>query len=382
LATVAVLAVLLHPLPARAAAYTVSNTNDSGAGSLRQAILDANANAGTDTISFSIPGTGVRIISPTSALPAITEAVTIDGTTEATAAGQSGTYTTPLVEIAGTSAGAGVSGITLNASNSTIRALIVTRFGGHGIDVSGNNNALLGNYVGTDGTSALGNTQAGIYLRTTSAGNRIGGTVATHANLIANNGGDGIRADGTGTNNAFLGNAIRDNGEQGIDLGAAGVTANDAGDGDGGANDLQNFPVITAAGTDGARVVVSGSINTTATTTVRVELFVTDVAAAGNGEGRTLLGHAVVITDGSGNGRFVASFDVAVTAGQYVTATATMMGFGGTFASTSEFGCDEEPRTRRERRGRGGAVRGGRHPRLVARGLRVAGRPGGQRDRP
>ena len=51
----------------------VTNTNDSGAGSLRQAILDANANAATtETISFNIPGAGVRTITPLSPLPTIT----------------------------------------------------------------------------------------------------------------------------------------------------------------------------------------------------------------------------------------------------------------------------------------------------------------------
>lgn len=35
-----------------AATFTVTNTNDTGAGSLRQAVLDANASAGSDTIVF------------------------------------------------------------------------------------------------------------------------------------------------------------------------------------------------------------------------------------------------------------------------------------------------------------------------------------------
>ena len=52
--------------------YTVTNTSNTGAGSLRQAITDANAHAGADTINFNIAGTGVHTITPTSALPAIT----------------------------------------------------------------------------------------------------------------------------------------------------------------------------------------------------------------------------------------------------------------------------------------------------------------------
>ena len=44
--------------------FVVTNTADSGAGSLRQAILDANANSGADVINFNITGTGVHTISP------------------------------------------------------------------------------------------------------------------------------------------------------------------------------------------------------------------------------------------------------------------------------------------------------------------------------
>jgi hypothetical protein len=44
---------------AGAATYTVLNTNDSGAGSLRQAITAANLDAISDTIAFNIPGSGL-----------------------------------------------------------------------------------------------------------------------------------------------------------------------------------------------------------------------------------------------------------------------------------------------------------------------------------
>ena len=62
--------------------YTVTNTNDSGAGSLRQAILDANANPGADTIVFAIPGAGVHTIVLTTWLPNATDSVTVDGYTQ------------------------------------------------------------------------------------------------------------------------------------------------------------------------------------------------------------------------------------------------------------------------------------------------------------
>lgn len=65
-----------------ATTYTVINTNDSGAGSLRQSIEDANANSGPDTIEFGISGAGPHTIAPLTGLPTITDPVVIDGYTQ------------------------------------------------------------------------------------------------------------------------------------------------------------------------------------------------------------------------------------------------------------------------------------------------------------
>ena len=59
------------------ATFTVTNTNDSGAGSLRQAILDANAAGGADVIVFSLSANST--ITLASDLPKITQDLTIDG---------------------------------------------------------------------------------------------------------------------------------------------------------------------------------------------------------------------------------------------------------------------------------------------------------------
>ena len=67
---------------ANAASFVVTNIDDQGQGSLRQAILDANANLGADDITFAIPASGAQTISPQSPLPAITEQVSIDATTQ------------------------------------------------------------------------------------------------------------------------------------------------------------------------------------------------------------------------------------------------------------------------------------------------------------
>src|SRR5436190_6264800 len=92
--------------------FTVINTNDSGAGSLRQAILDANTNLGLDTICFNIPGSGVHTISLTSALPPIADPVFIDGYTQPANGGAAASQNTLavgdnavlLIELNGTSA--------------------------------------------------------------------------------------------------------------------------------------------------------------------------------------------------------------------------------------------------------------------------------------
>jgi hypothetical protein len=62
----------------------VSNTNDSGGGSLRQAILDANANANSQVaVAFQLPGSCPQTIALQSPLPDITNGVRIDGYTQA-----------------------------------------------------------------------------------------------------------------------------------------------------------------------------------------------------------------------------------------------------------------------------------------------------------
>ncbi len=82
-----------------AATFTVTNTADTGAGSLREALTDANGAAGPHTIEFNIPGGGVHTISPATPLPqiVIVEGITIDGTS------QPGYTNAPLIETASSS---------------------------------------------------------------------------------------------------------------------------------------------------------------------------------------------------------------------------------------------------------------------------------------
>src|SRR5829696_7887106 len=107
--------------------FTVTNTNDSGAGSLRQAILYSNDTPGADTIKFDIPGSGVHTISPVSPLPEITEAVSIDGYSQPGAQPNQkavGSDAVLKIELSGAEA-MGAEGLEIGASNSTVKGLVI-----------------------------------------------------------------------------------------------------------------------------------------------------------------------------------------------------------------------------------------------------------------
>ncbi|HMB03892.1 MAG TPA: right-handed parallel beta-helix repeat-containing protein, partial [Isosphaeraceae bacterium] len=168
--------------------FTLINTNNSGRGSLRQAILNANAVPGLNTIDFSIPGAGVHSIALTSALPPITDPVTIDGTT------QPGFQGKPIVVLDGRGAGLNADGLTIDGGNSTVKGLVIQGFDGAGVvlEVQGGD-AVEGNYIGTDatGTSAAPNNQGVVILGTSN--NRIGGTTLGRRNVISGNTSAGIQ---------------------------------------------------------------------------------------------------------------------------------------------------------------------------------------------
>lgn len=182
----------------------VTNDNNHGPGSLRDAILNANANDGKDTITFNIPGAGVKVISLTTALPEITDPVVIDGTTQPGYAGS------PLIELDGTLT-AGASGLVIKQGGSTVKGLVIGNFSsGNGIWLNNcSNNVIQGNYIGVDaaGTTAQPNT-TGILLFS-SSNNLMGGTTAAARNVISGNSSSGIVIGGTG--NTIQGNFIGTN---------------------------------------------------------------------------------------------------------------------------------------------------------------------------
>src|SRR5207247_4296205 len=103
------------------------------------------------------------------------------------------------------------------------------------------------------------------------------------------------------------------------------VTANDTRDVDNGANNLQNFPVLTSASNSGGNTtVVQGTFNSERTKSYRIDFYATATCnASGYGEGQTPIGSTTVTTDSNGNATFAATLPVAVPAGHVITATAT-----------------------------------------------------------
>ena len=191
--------------------FVVMNTNDSGPGSLRQAIFNANANPGLDTIAFAIPGAGMHTISPTSPLPNITDPVVIDGYTQPGSSPNTlanGDNAVLLIELNG-SVRVGTDGLTIAAGSSTVRGLVINSFNSAGIIVLGGGDVIAGNFIGTDttGTTALGNAGGGVII--SAANNTVGGTTPGAGNVISGNTGDGLEVNGSGATGAVVqGNII------------------------------------------------------------------------------------------------------------------------------------------------------------------------------
>jgi Right handed beta helix region len=242
------------------ATFSVTNTNDSGAGSLRQAILDANGSAGADSITFAI-GTGPQTIAPTSALPTITDLVTIDGTT------QPGFSGAPIIELSGASAPADNAGLHITAGSSTVRGLVINRFVSSGAAVNspdgeaihletGDGNVIEGNHLGTDiaGAADLGN-HTGVHISGSSTSNRIGGAAADARNIISGNNRFAIYHGGLSTasviENNFIG--LNRSGNAAV-ANATGINFNNGGDG----STIRNNMI---SGNTGAAIIVGFSEN-------------------------------------------------------------------------------------------------------------------------
>ncbi len=204
---------------ADAATFTVTSTADSGAGTLRRAINDANAAAGADRLAFAIAGAGVHTITPLTPLPVIAGKTDLDGLSQAgSAAPTAGAPAVLRIAIDGSNL---QRAIDLGASDSRIRGLAVHSAQSDGIVIEGSRNVVSANHVGLDagGSVPLGSWTSGIKV-IGGGNNRIGGPAPAARNAIGANrtgiwleGGNasvvegnriGTTADGlTGTNTAY-----------------------------------------------------------------------------------------------------------------------------------------------------------------------------------
>jgi hypothetical protein len=193
------LALLFAAAAGRAATFTVTTTADSGAGSLRQAILDANASPGADTINFNIPGPGVHTIVLTTWLPNATDVLTVDGYTQP----GSSPNTLPLAQ--GTNAVLNVeidgSAVTLapcwsyQADGGLIRGLVINHCPDGSIYTI-NSLTVTGNFLGTSpaGTPVNGVAQQFGFFALGTLGNEtpitvnVGGPNPADRNLISGSG--------------------------------------------------------------------------------------------------------------------------------------------------------------------------------------------------
>lgn len=198
-------------------------------------------------------------------------------------------------------------------------------------------NSIQGNFIGTmaDGVSALGNQWHGIEILNYGSHNVVGGRTRGAANRIAfaqTAGYDGIRVRDGCLGNRIQGNGIFSNSGLGIDLGVDGVTPNDPGDQDVGANMLQNFPVLTSA-KGRYLTTVRGSLDSMPNGLYELDFYVTPVAdPTGYGEGQTWIGRTLVTTDGRGYAGFAAILTNGTPVSGFVSATVT-----DASGNTSEF---------------------------------------------
>jgi hypothetical protein len=196
------LAILISlPASARAAIYTVTSDADSGPGTLRDAITQANASTGVaDTINFAIaPLGGLKTINLLSPLPAITDSLEILGDTQSGSVQNTmavGSNAVLNIELNGAGAGAAI-GLRCSTINyCTFRGLVINRFqeGGIRIDAAARG-GIFGCFIGTNaaGTTALGNINYGVLiLDSTTLGSNVGGITPAERNVISGNSGTGV----------------------------------------------------------------------------------------------------------------------------------------------------------------------------------------------
>lgn len=345
---------------------------------LRAAIAEANANASLSDITFDIPTSdaghdapnNLWTISPTTGLGALSNDITIDGST------QPGWVDDPVIVLSGDVGPAGHTGLTITGDGATVRSLSIVSFTNNGIAVLGDDTLLAANWIGVDPTGTIGSNANGVLLSGANdtiiggstadanviAGNRSNGVMAQAAsdgtiirdnsigtdssgaidlgndgdgvlvnttgttrlqnNDIAFNDGDGLATAAASTGDVYIVfNTFRSNGGLGIDLDDDGVTPNDVNDSDTGVNGLLNFPVITGFNEVGANTEITYELDAPAGG--YVVIFGRNPSGtdpSGNGEFEDGFGNANIIHPGGGTVSFTTTGYSSLNPGDTVTA--------------------------------------------------------------
>jgi YVTN family beta-propeller protein len=305
----------------------VTNTNDSGAGSLRSAILTANAlpnGSEPDEITFAISGAGPHTITPLSELPTITDPVFINGYSQlGSSANTNGPSqgTNAVLKIVLDGNGLSAHGLQITAGNSEVRGLVINDFAYDRMYItSGGNNVIAGNFIGTDVTGSVdqslaSNNYAGIHIQQ-SPNNLVGGLNAADRNVVSGNN-NNVAIEGSAVGNTASGNVVQGNlvginaaGTAGLGCCGKGVVLSNAFDSQVGGLEA------------GARNVLSGNNNSA--------LLIVNSQACGNVVQGNYIGTDVTGTSNVGNNN--AGVDIA-----YVACVNTIGGFEDGAANTIAF---------------------------------------------
>jgi len=198
--------------------FVVTNTNDSGVGSLREAIENSNNHSGADTIIFNInisdPGydaaKGIWLIQPLSSLSPISDDSTIiDGTTQASFIGGDPNPSGPEIVLNGSNVGS-ATGLMLNSSYNTIMGLTINGFIYSQIEIYSSYNNIKGCFLGPDykGDSRIAGCGYGIFISLGAMYNIVGGTEEVERNVISGNSDGGIIIRSASCKNTIAGNYI------------------------------------------------------------------------------------------------------------------------------------------------------------------------------
>lgn len=242
-----------------------------------------------------------------------------------------GTDKTGLIDLGNTFDGVRIEGAPSNVIGGSGQGNVISGNNNDGIEITGGLNAdgniVYGNYVGlaSDGTSSLLNSLYGISI-SNGYNNDIGGISGGQGNTVAFNQGAGVTVL-AGTGNTIAGNSIYSNVGLGIDLAPFGPNINDPGDVDGGANNRQNKPFVTLAGSGFGETILQGLLDTEPNKTYRLDFYYRSFC---DGEGANYQGSGNATTDGSGFVFFDIHLAGNLPLNYQVTATATDLTTGDT----------------------------------------------------